>query len=379
MFLSHAQVDSIRMLESKPGLSLAGYGEVHYNQPMDKNTYNQGSLDVHRMVMFLGYNFSSKTKFITEIEFEHAHEVDLEQMFLQHRINQFIDLRLGLILIPMGIINEHHEPTLFNGVERPVIDNKICPTTWREIGGGITGNIMQASLKYQLYVVNGLNGYDANGGVFSGSEALRAGRQSGAESYSFSPSLAGRIEFYGIRNLRAGISIYSGKSQSYAYKGLNKDSVELRRRADSSVVSISMIGGDVRYVFEGIQLRGQVYYTMLGNTKQYNMFTAKDGKYNDLGSAMIGYYGEIGYNVFRPLSSMKSELIPFVRYEVYDTHYAVPDIISQNKGYHNTIITTGVTYSLTKGSVLKADVQLMKSKLDNSYHKILNLGFGIMF
>lgn len=368
-----------KMLNDKPGLGIGGYGEVHYNQPINNNTKDLGTLDVHRMVMFLGYNFSNKTQFVSEIEFEYAKELWLEQMFLQYKINKFLNFRAGLLLIPMGIINEYHEPTTFNGVERPIIDNKIAPSTWREVGFGFSGNFLQAKTKYQLYIVNGFNGYDENGGLFSGSKALREGRQKGSKAYISSPNYTGKLEYYGVKNLNIGVSGYFGKSQSRLYNNLHKDSTNLIQNADSSIVNISMIGADIRYNLKGIKLTGQLYYTSLGNTKKYNIFTSKDGKYNDLGSSMIGCYGEIGYNVFHIVKNIKSELMPFVRYEVYNTHQSVENNITKNDKYYNTIITTGLTYTLVKGAVLKADVQFSKSKADEKYSKVLNFGFGVMF
>jgi len=368
-----------KMLNNKPGLGIGGYGEVHYNQPLNNKTKSIGTLDVHRMIMFLGYNFSSKTQFISEIEFEYAKELWVEQMFLQHKINKYLNFRAGLLLIPMGIINEYHEPTTFNGVERPIIDNKIAPSTWREIGFGFSGNVLQAKTKYQLYVVNGFNGYDANTGLFSGSKALREGRQKGSKSYISSPNFTGKLEYYGVKNLNIGVSGYFGKSQSRLYNNLHIDSTNIIQRADSSIVSISMIGADIRYNLKGIKLTGQLYYTSLSNTEQYNIFTSKDGKYNDLGSSLIGYYVEIGYNVFQSLKNIKSEFMPFVRYEVYDTHQSVENIITKNDKYYNTIITIGLTYTLIKGAVLKADIQFSKSKADEKFNKVLNAGFGIMF
>jgi len=139
-----------RMLSSDSKLTLGGYGEVHYNQPINNNQKNNGVLDVHRLVVLLGYNFNTKVQFVSEIEFEHVSEVFIEQAFLQYKLNSYLNFRAGLMLIPMGIINEFHEPTTFNGVERPAIDTRISPTTWREIGVGITGNILPASIKYQL-------------------------------------------------------------------------------------------------------------------------------------------------------------------------------------------------------------------------------------
>ncbi len=368
-----------KMLNDKPGLGIGGYGEVHYNQPINKHLKDLGILDVHRMVMFLGYNFSNKTQFVSEIEFEYAKELWVEQMFLQHKINKYINFRAGLLLIPMGIINEYHEPTMFNGVERPIIDNKIAPTTWREIGFGFLGNIMRTKMKYQLYVVNGFNGYDANGGVFSGSKSLRDGRQKGSKAYLSSPNCAGKLEFYGVKNLNIGVSGYFGKSQSRLYNNLHRDSTVLIQKADSSVVNISMIGTDIRCNINGIKLTGQLYYTLLGNTEKYNVFTSKNGTNNDLGSSMIGYYAEIGYNVFQTVKNIKTELTPFVRYEVYNTHHTVDKNIVKNDKYNNTIITTGLTYTIIKGAVLKADIQFHKSKADRKYSKIFNTGFGIMF
>jgi hypothetical protein len=368
-----------KLLNEKPGLSIGGYGEIHYNQPIKKNQFTLGTLDAHRLVMFLGYNFSNKTQFVSEIEFEYAKELWVEQMFLQHRINKFMNFRAGILLIPMGIINEYHEPTTFNGVERPIIDNKIAPTTWREIGLGFSGNIIEATTKYQLYLVNGLNGYDNNTGIFSGNKTLRDGRQKGSKAYITSPSLAGKIEYYGIKNLIIGASGFFGKSQSRLYNNLNKENIALVQKADSSVVGISMLGLDARYNTNGIKLTGQLYYTSISNTEQYNEFTAISGLSNDLGSSMLGYYVEVGYNIFKPIRNLKSELMPFVRYEMYDTHHSVASTILKNDNYNNTIITTGLTYTIRKGVVLKADMQFQKSKAETKYSKVFNAGLGVMF
>jgi len=126
---SQQQNTAQTLMSSKPGLQIGGYGEVHYNQPLKSNTHTLGTLDAHRMVLFFGYNFSSKTQFVTEVEIEYAREVWVEQMFIQYRLNRYANFRAGVLLVPMGIINEYHEPTAFNGVERPIIDNKIAPTT----------------------------------------------------------------------------------------------------------------------------------------------------------------------------------------------------------------------------------------------------------
>ncbi len=357
---------------------IGGYGEVHYNQPVENGIMNNGTLDVHRVVMLFGYNFTPKTQFISELEFEHVSEVYVEQAFLQHKINSYFNLRAGLMLVPMGIINEYHEPTTFNGVERPLIDKYIAPTTWREIGFGATGNIFPASIKYQLYVMNGFNSYDGEAKL-NGKNGLRKGRQKGIDSYVSSPNFAGKVEYYGIRGLNIGLSGYFGNTQSTLYDGISKNDNEAIAIADSSVVGVSMVGLDLRYKLKGLQFRGQLYYSSLSNSAQYNIFTADaDGTLNDVGSSMLGYYAEIGYDVLRSFET-KKQLVPFVRYEYLNTHNSVENNIVKNGGYEKNIITTGLTFAITRGVVSKADMQFIKSGNDNTYAKTVNFGIGVMF
>ena len=133
-----------RILSGNYGKSVTvgAYGELTYNQPEGNN----GELDVQRLVLLFGYQFNEKTQFVTEVEFEHVQEVFIEQAFINYAIAPNVSLRGGLMLVPMGIINEFHEPTTFNGVERPEVDNVIVPSTWREIGIGVTGRFNEISL-----------------------------------------------------------------------------------------------------------------------------------------------------------------------------------------------------------------------------------------
>ena len=368
-----------KLLSTDGKLVIGGYGEVHYNQPLSSTVKNNGILDVHRVVMLLGYNFNARTQFISELEFEHVNEVVVEQAFLQHKLNNYINLRAGLMLIPMGIVNEYHEPTAFNGVERPVLDTKLSPSTWREVGVGFSGNIIPASIKYQLYMVNGFSGYKSGAGTLNGKNGFRSGRQKGAESYISSPNFTGKVEYYAIRGLNLGLSGYFGKTQSTLYQGVSTNNAAAIAKADSSVTNISMIGVDARYNFGGLQMRGQLYYSGIDNTDQYNKFTAKGSVNNDLGSGMMGYYVEAGYNVLRFLPQARTELVPFVRYENYDTHYATAGSLVKNKAYESNVVTTGLTYKLAKGVVLKADLQFSKSEVATEYSKSFNAGFGVMF
>lgn len=368
-----------KLISSDKNLTIGGYGEVHYNQVLNADLRTNATLDVHRMVLFFGYNFSSKTQFVTEIETEYANEIWIEQLFLQHKLNDYMNLKTGLLLIPMGIVNEFHEPTTFNGVERPLIDNKLSPSTWREVGIGLSGNILPASLKYQAYLVNGSSSYDGTNGLFNGTNGIRSGRQKGSKSYMSSPNFTAKAEFYGVRGLNIGLSGYFGNSQSKLYDKLDKSNATLKAKADSSVVGMSMLGLDTRYNLKGLELRGQFYYTAFSNTDQYNQFTKKSGKMNDLGNSMMGYYVEAGYNVLRSFSQTKMELVPFVRYQDYNMHLSVNDNMAVNDKYIGSVITTGLTLKLTKGAVLKTDIEFAKTNADAKATTTLNAGLGIMF
>ncbi|MFC2114153.1 hypothetical protein ACFLRI_02265 [Bacteroidota bacterium] len=369
---NHLQNGVSEILESRDKVTVGGYGQVDFNKDLSGNKRSNGELDVHRMVILFGYKFNTKTQFVTEIEFEHVSEVFVEQAFLNYSFSSLLNFRAGLLLIPMGIINEYHESSTFNGVERPNLDNTIVPTTWREIGAGFTGRIQSASIKYQAYLLNGFNGFDGSA-KFNGS-GLRSGRQKGAESFISSPNFAGKVDYFGIKGVNLGLSAYLGKSQSELYDGIDKTDKGALQTADSSVIGISMIGFDTRYRHGAFQARGQYYYNSIANTQAYNEFTG-----SDLGSAMQGYYLEAGYNVFRFLSSAKTELIPFIRFEQYNTQQAVAAGTIPNKANSKTEYTFGLGWKVSEGAMFKLDFQLLGNEATTIFEKQLNAGIGVAF
>lgn len=360
------------MGEKDQKLIVGGYGQVDYNQPLIKNQSNNGTLDVHRLVVLLGYNFTDKLQLFTEIELEHVSEVYVEQAFLNYKFNPYLQLKGGLMLIPMGIVNELHEPTIYYGVERPLLDKKIVPSTWREIGLGIHGNIHEISLKYQLYLVNGFLGYNDNTAKFRGSDGFRKGRQKGIESVITTPNLSAKIDYYRIPRLKLGLAAYIGKSQSTLFDGLADNNHSLQQQADSSIVDIAMFGLDASYKIKGIQLRGQLIFVNNGNVDQYNDFGD-----TDLGKQMFGYYTEIGYNVFKT-TKFKSELIPFLRYEYINTHHETLGF-EPNKKYETQIITSGLNWKVNSGVVLKVDYQWIKTAVQSEFDHAFNAGIGFVF
>jgi len=368
-----AQNSANKIIAGNKGLHIGGYGQIDFHlDGRDGTIHNNGKLDVHRLITFFGYNFNEKASFVSEVEFEHVKEVYVEQAFLDYKITDNLAVNAGLMLIPMGIQNLYHEPVTFNGVERTNVDKYIVPTTWREIGIGISGGSMEHSLNYQFMIVNGFNGYNENG-KFSGESGLRGGRQKGAESYITFPDFAGRISYYGEPGLNVGVSAYLGDSESQAYNGLNLSDESAVASADSTIIGIQMLGIDARYQKGGLQMRGQYIIANLSNTDQYNGFTAKD-----LGSKMTGYYAELGYNLLANHNTT-NKLIGFARYENYNTHAQVEGGMAINDTYNRTDITIGLGYKVAEGAMFKADYQL---KSDASYEDSniqFNFGTAIWF
>lgn len=362
--------------KNNSGLTIGGYGHVDYNQPIGGDVRKNGTIDVHRMVMMLGYRFDARTTFVSEIEFEHLNELSVEMAYLQYKLNNYFTFRAGQLLVPMGMMNEYHEPLLYNGVERPLVENAISPTTWSQFGVGFAGFVPNLSLKYQVYMMNGLSTY-AGGEATIGGSGIRKARQEGI-AYVSSPNVAVSLDYFGVKNLQIGASLFAGKTQSQLYNGLDKTDALAVSRADSSTVNMVMIGLDAQYRLKGLQLKAQFYYTSMGGTDAFNKFTAKNGVANSLGSAMMGWYAEAGYNVLSHFNTSK-ELIPFVRYEQYNTQYKVGNLITANDKYKTNAIFAGLGFKITRNAVVKMDFQFSKNSAESKYNNILNTGVGVMF
>ena len=331
-------------------LTIGGYGEIHSNHPENGN----GKVDVHRLVTLFGYKFNDKVQFISEIEFEHVKEVYVEQAFMSYSITDNLNLRAGLMLIPMGIVNEYHEPTTFNGVERPGMDKSIVPSTWREIGFGINGRLDNASIKYQAYI---FNGFSSNG--LGGSNGLRSGRQKGAEAMFNESNLSTRIDYYGIGNLKVGFSGYFGNTN------VDVDS-------DAPKVGISMVGFDARYTNNRFGARGQYITASISDTEDYNTYYE-----SNLGSKLAGYYVEASYNLLETSKTEKLDL--FARYSNYDTHVSVAGSLVANDAYDRNVLTTGLTWHVADGAAFKMDYQILGNESSDDTSSVLNFGVGVWF
>ena len=196
--------------DHQPATRLSGYMEFHYNKP----ELADGRLDFHRFVLLVTHEFSPRIRFVGELELEHAlvegleeaGELELEQAYVDFLLSRGFNIRAGMLLMPVGILNERHEPPVFYGVERTFVDTVIVPTTWFEVGAGVHGEVGRG-WRYRLFVTSPLNAVE-----FSAEEGLRGGRQRGAETNIGRAALTGRAEYVGLRGLTTGISFWTGKS-----------------------------------------------------------------------------------------------------------------------------------------------------------------------
>lgn len=185
--------------------SIGGYGEHHFNHFEDKND----QVDAHRFVVYIGHQFTDTLRFFSEVELEHSlagegkpGEVELEQAFIQWDFTQNHNLTMGQFLIPVGILNETHEPDTFYGTERNNVEGRIVPTTWWETGVMLGGEILPG-FSYNLALHSGLEVPVTGGSAF----AIRSGRQKSAEANAEDLAYTARLKYTGVAGLELAATV----------------------------------------------------------------------------------------------------------------------------------------------------------------------------
>ncbi len=356
-------VSSHSLFSQSEHTTVGGYGELHYNEP---DGIRSGQLDFHRFVLYLSHQFDDHVSFHSEVEIEHTlieagepegGKLSIEQAYLDYRISTPLVVRAGILLAPVGIINQYHEPPTFNGVERPNVDRYIIPTTWREAGIGLHGMIAP-EFRYQVYVVAGFRaeGFDAKSG-------LRGGRQSALESSPTNPSFTGRIDYSPVLDTQIGGSWFVGNTNG------NADSL--------GSATVALLSVDVRQTFGNLELRGVGAIVSVSDAGKIN---AQYG--NMVANRMLGYYVEGAYNIM-PVLCQESEqrLSLFARYERYDTQLSTTGF-ARLKQYNRSDVVLGATYKPTYNTCFKVDYTFMNNALNTASApntKQLNVGIGYFF
>lgn len=345
------------------------YGNIDYNQKIEPGIRNYGKLDVHRIVTLFGYQFSRSTQFVAEIEVEHVEEIFIEQAWVKHKIDQRFNVKAGLLLVPMGFINEQHEPTFFYSVERPLTDQIVIPTTWREIGAGFTGLFSEHSIRYQLYAINSFLGYNG-ASKFSAAKGLRSGRQKGAESLiSGAPSISAQVEYFGIDQFKVALSGFYGETNTTLGRNTEVE-VFPSSRIDSTTVDLSMVAIHSSYNKGQWSFRGQYALANLGRVEAYNSFTGANAA-----NTLHGGYLVVGYDFIK---KENKRLSPFFRFEHVNTQLRVTEAALYDGANKQNVYTLGLNYAPENGVVFKLDFQRVRPDNGSNYSN-LNTSVGVWF
>ena len=345
--LTHEDSLAAGLITSEKATVLSGYGEAKYEYDL---RYRTASVNVTRAVMFMGHKFNDKISFFSELEVEDAKvaggeeggEIALEQLFLKFNLNNDIYLAAGLFTPRIGIINENHLPTTFNGNDRPFVEKLLIPATWRELGICWYGKLNKVpGLNYSLGLVNGLSS-----AAFEYGTGIRGGRFEGRDATASNVALTGSLLYY-IRNFRIQTSGYYGGSA-----GLSKDeadSLQLAYGALGTPVAVSEM--DVQYSNKGISFKALACMVSMPNAEEINRAYG-----SNVANEMIGGYAELGYNLLYLFNKeTKKNFTLFGRYEYMDLNYKIPQNGITNNFLKKSFIVGGLTYQPVKGVIVKAD------------------------
>jgi predicted porin len=342
-----------------------GYGELNYSRPTGNSSAT--TADVGRFVLGASYRFDEKTRFVSELEVEHSvssaddpGEVEVEQAYIERRLGNSTFAKIGLFLIPVGMLNESHEPTRYYGVFRNYIDTAIIPTTWREGGFAVEGNTA-GGLRWDVGISTGfkLSKWDATS--TEGAEGpLGSIHQELALAAAGDLSQFAAVNYTGMPGLRLGASVFTGDS-AQGQPGFDNNRVTLWE-------------GHARWNPGNWDLAALYSRGHISNTRALNLTLV--GNPTLIPETFFGWYLEAAYRAALPNNWT---LAPFVRYELFNTAsgYAslgsglTPDPLDDEK-----VLTAGFNVDIAPGVVLKLDY--LHFQRDNDSNRF-DLGVGYQF
>lgn len=360
------------------GLSIGGYGEAFYRKDVsDKSRSDRDTTDYLRFVLYTGYKFTDRIILNAELEFEHAStstggSVSVEFAYLDFLMWDWANFRAGMLLAPLGIVNELHEPVFFNGVERPEVERRIIPSTWRENGIGAFGELLPG-LEYRVYAMNALKGVDGNS--FKLKEHLRSTRQKGGEALAEDIALAARLDYSPMLNAKFGASVYTGKTTHDQQYALNDEMF------DYPGARLTIWDLHAMYSWQGLDLRALFAMSHLQDSDELNRIATQIGSSSagKIAKKMYGFYTEAAYDVMPwILGDTEQQLSPFLRFSYIDQHAKMAGDWDAKGRYEHRIWTTGISYKPHPNVVLKVDYRNFDT-LDNDHEREDEVNFGLGF
>lgn len=284
----NAMADAVEKNQQSTGFSnrvhFGGYGEMHYNH-LDVDGEDERELDFHRMVLFFGYDFNEKARFVTEFEIEHIiassgnrGAVEVEQAYIEFDLANNMHLQTGALLMPVGIINETHEPTTFYGVERPIVETTVIPTTWWSNGIKFIHKL-ENGISYDLMLSEGLKTEDPNADVNAEPFNIKAGKQKGSFADAFDLAVTGRIRYTGVKGLE--LALY-GQYQP-----------DLDQSAEESYAEdATLVGGHIIYQWQQITTKAlYARWDLAGDAAEAAGKDVQDGGYIEMAWQPLEHWG----------------------------------------------------------------------------------------
>jgi hypothetical protein len=356
----------------KRGVSIGGYGEALYENPAgtDQSGAPSGAedrIDLLRAVAYLGYKFDDHWVLNTEIEYEHAvaaadtgGEVAVEFAYLDYMHSPLVNVRSGLVLLPVGLVNELHEPTVSISARRPDVENVIIPTTWRELGAGMYGD--NGIIAWRGYITSSLS---AAG--FTADEGIREGRQEGSEALAEDWAVSGRVDYIGTTGLLVGVSGVSGDTG----QGSTTPSGET---VDGRTSTFDV---HADWQWRGLWLRGLYAHTTISQADLINQLNGFVGD-ESVGSRQRGWYVQAAYDVLSFSPTTKMSLLPYARYEQYDTQEQVPAGYLRNPANDIDALTVGIALKPIDRLIFKLDWQQRQNAARTGVN-VWNVALGYIF
>lgn len=383
----HGQVltkeDSLNagLIASDRATIISGYGEAKVGIDL---TEGRAEANLTRNVLFIGHRFGPKISLFSELEIEDAKvaggefggEVAMEQVFLKFDVSRHTYLTAGLIIPRIGITNENHLPTSFNGVDRPYVENDIIPATWREIGVAAYGQIPQVNgLNWSFGLFNGLN---CEG--FNSEEGIREGRFEGREASASNIAMSGALLYY-VGNFRLQASGYFGGTCVLPKE--EADTVGLTEGLFGTPVALEEF--DAQYFSNGFSFRLLGTMIQIPDAREINNVYG-----NNVAESMWGGYAEIGYNIFKPFGIEDKKLTVFGRYEMMDLNAAMPENgVEDDYLASRSFVVAGLHFQPLHGVSVKADFVMRRNgnpdpalygtELPETNFNMVNIGIGYSF
>ncbi|MDE2298461.1 MAG: hypothetical protein KGK18_09865 [Burkholderiales bacterium] len=362
--------------------TVSSYGEIGYSRPSKAS--DKANVDVGRAVIGISHRFDDKTKMVSEFEVEHtivsksdAGEFEVEQLYVEREFANGLRGKAGLFLMPVGLINLNHEPTAYLGVFRPDVDTKIVPSTWREVGIGLSGDTaFGATWDVGMTTGPNLSKWDPASDEGRVRGPLAATHGEGQFASARDPLVHAAVNWRGIPGLHVGGSVVAGKLGQGQPGFLGNKSTLL------------MLDLHARYEINGWDFAGEFIRARISNTEALNgSYSASSTVNPTLVPAL--FYGGYVQAAYKWRLGGDYTLIPFTRYEVLNTAAGYGSLSAAAGGVarpDEKIWTVGASLRIGEGVVLKADYRSYKndklpSEIPPGFTKgnSLNLGVGYSF